>query len=1067
MKQRVKVAITTPSTAYHIKLLAVYEVEGELIAISAYNSGGWGGDAISVASDAVVVNTSSAQTLPVKHYLTNIDEQDIEEDRHLGNYGKGEFYGAKDATDFTGVITDISEIQELLDKGKCLYEPRKDGLEAHRLGRAEANYGKDIKPLLEIPASEEALQPEQLQGIVNIFPVVDEGSFKVVVETVCNADAKKSFQNLTTAFNKAVEHSGAPELDLKAKLFMVKDDEFYFAASVAGESARYQTGAYEFTLPTQDVGLFLQFLRFLEESVKALSSSEDDYYQSYSRVQVSGQSVLAQFDELLISKLRDRNYNDIRFIEYPSAVSLEEFARQSVQAEKYTAAELMVKAFVAANLADYKAIQPVITELFEPKPKIAEEEKLEAEHGVKINPAGVVYFPMLALEKILGESVMSLRDPKVSMEDKRATVERIHNKLLDSDTFAKASSLLGHIQNSFVSGLMMSCLGQPAHDGGKYSLNYTELNLFFYGNFKLCEDGRVGFTHDNNPYYQKWYAKGQRNHDILKEELLFLSKAEGVELEFDETCDFHKEIVFSEACSARLIAQGVLLNAKYLAGRLVLREEQNGDLSVEPLDEVVAVVEQPITPKLEDILITPTAEQLRKQYPQADEIIAMLLQAKVFTDRAYETRHTLAQIFRVFAEFDERAEENKEKTLTDTPASLVKVHHMLQERGLLTAKTHAAVVGEMMPAERLEKFASLLEIAGEMDVAKAETLCQASSHIIMIWDMIKCFDKDNKALLHMLNKIDSVRFYGHFWDMLACERQFGSGPFVYMRPEDFILLLDNLKGGWHGILSGLGYLNKAGLLPSDTNGMDASIRDRFLTPEHFDLPLHDMSMVTKLDAALVNLAMDLHGEVPKNTLANLAYLHRAGILNECKELVLAHKNSTLSLEGFSREGMLTTETLPHIYQNKDYDSAADFCGFAGLTGWNSSIKKGHGEAAECNFKKSLLANSDATKAIVELRKVIRFVAERDKVRRMNGQEGKLYKPDLMDILRAAKVQLPEKSRLEHAFGYVRQQGLALFNMQPESLAECVARIKAKYQYEEPEVKQQNEQDAKHVARVGM
>lgn len=1064
MKQRVKVAITTPSTAYHIKLLAVYEVEGELIAISVYHSGGWGGDAISVASDAAVVNTSSAETLPVKHYLTNIDKQDIEDGRHLGNYGKGEFYAAKDATDFTSVITDISEIQELLDKGKCLFEPRKDGLEAHRLGRVEANYGRDIKPILDIPASEDALQSEQLQGIVNIFPVVDEGSFKVVVETVCNADAKKGFQNLSTAFNKAVEHSGAPELDLKAKLFMVKDDDFYFAASVAGESARYRTGAYEFTLPTQDVGLFLQFLRFLEESVKALSSSDDNYYQNYTRVQVSGQSMLAQFDELLISKLRDRDYNDIRFIEYPHAVTLEDFASHSVQAEKYTAAELMVKGFVASNLAAYQAIQPAIAELFEPT---AEEKKFEAEQGVKISPAGVVYFPMLALEKILGESVKSLRDPKVSMEDKRATVERIHNKLLDSDTFAKASSLLGHIQNSFVSGLMMSCLGQPAHDGGKYNLNYTELNLFFYGNFKLCEDGRVGFSHDNNPYYQKWYAEGRRNHDVLKDELLFLSQVEGVDLAFDETCDFHQEIVFTEACSQRLIAQGVLLNANYLSGRLALCEEQNEELSAEPADEVLAVVDQPITPKLEDILTTPTAEQLRNQYPQADEIIAMLLQAKVFTDRAYETRHTLAQIFRVFAEFDKRAEKNSDERMTDTPASLVKVHHMLHERGLLTAKTHAAVVGEMMPTERLERFASLLEIVGEMDVAKAEILCEASSGIIMIWDMIKCFDKDNKALLHMLDKIDSVRFYGHFWDMLACENQFGSGPFVYMRPEDFILMLDNLKSGWHDILSGLGHLKKAGLLPIDDNGMDASIRDRFLTPQHFDLPLQEMSMVTKLDATLVNLAMDLHGDVSKITLANLAYLHKAGILDKCKELVLAHKDSTLSFEGFSREGVLTAVTLPHIYQNKDYDNAAEFCRFADLIGWGGSIKKSHGEVAEHEFKKSLLANQDATKAIVELRKVIQCVRNRDKVWRSNGGEAKHYKQDLMDILRAAKVQLPEKSRLEHAFGYVRQQGLALFNMQPESLDECVARIKAKYEYEEPEVQQLKEQDAEHVARVGM
>src|SRR5690606_33290236 len=119
------------------------------------------------------------------------------------------------------------------------------------------------------------------------------------------------------------------------------------------------------------------------------------------------------------------------------------------------------------------------------------------------------------------------------------------------------------------------------------------------------------------------------------------------------------------------------------------------------------------------------------------------------------------------------------------------------------------------------------------------TVFKAAPQIIMIWGMIHCFDEDNKALLYMIDKIESASFYGFLWDMLACQQM--DGTLEYLRPEDFMLMMDNLAGGkWHKILRGLGYLHKIGLIPAKGNEVDTSIRDRFLALEDFDLPLHEL-----------------------------------------------------------------------------------------------------------------------------------------------------------------------------------------------------------------------------------
>lgn len=144
-------------------------------------------------------------------------------------------------------------------------------------------------------------------------------------------------------------------------------------------------------------------------------------------------------------------------------------------------------------------------------------------------------------------------------------VELKDNLWLPSEGVDRFKAFAIIIKNNYAASkfrFLAPSIGKLADDGGKYSMRYTEIDLMNRAVFHIRKDGLVGVNWQDNPGYQKNYAVGERNHNILEKELTHLAPL--LNLEFMPGINFHEGLVFNSACSKRLIAQGLHLNLQYV-----------------------------------------------------------------------------------------------------------------------------------------------------------------------------------------------------------------------------------------------------------------------------------------------------------------------------------------------------------------------------------------------------------------------------------------------------------------------------------------------------------------------
>ncbi|HAU1898766.1 TPA: Dot/Icm T4SS effector PieB/LirD, partial [Legionella pneumophila] len=143
----------------------------------------------------------------------------------------------------------------------------------------------------------------------------------------------------------------------------------------------------------------------------------------------------------------------------------------------------------------------------------------------------------------------------LSPSQQLSIVNEIKRDLLKGNSSIPWEKIINRIFEYKIDNLFRPSIGQKAHDGGKYNLNYTEIeflkhianNLTLKGN-KICISNL-----NENPAYLKYYAFGCKNNNIFEKELRFLGKYVGLEF---EDCDFHKEIVLTQKCSDYLKEKG-------------------------------------------------------------------------------------------------------------------------------------------------------------------------------------------------------------------------------------------------------------------------------------------------------------------------------------------------------------------------------------------------------------------------------------------------------------------------------------------------------------------------------
>lgn len=110
--------------------------------------------------------------------------------------------------------------------------------------------------------------------------------------------------------------------------------------------------------------------------------------------------------------------------------------------------------------------------------------------------------------------------------------------------------------------LFEPCIGQNANDEGKYNMGYTEWDLLKSATFIRRSDGRISIQLENNAGYNANYALGKPNHAKMQAEFEHLLNIMG--LKFSEDTDFHKELIFTQESSRKLIKNRLHHNCSYL-----------------------------------------------------------------------------------------------------------------------------------------------------------------------------------------------------------------------------------------------------------------------------------------------------------------------------------------------------------------------------------------------------------------------------------------------------------------------------------------------------------------------
>jgi hypothetical protein len=152
--------------------------------------------------------------------------------------------------------------------------------------------------------------------------------------------------------------------------------------------------------------------------------------------------------------------------------------------------------------------------------------------------------------------------PKLLDNNPAVKIERyvlaVGNKLTQENRTHELNHFIDNFQLNLKVGLFSSCVGKAAEDGGKYNWSYTEWALLKHAQFNIRQDGKLGIVLADNAGYREHYAQGRHLFTKMENEMRYLGSIIG--LEFDAATDFHKELVFTSACSQRLLAAGMHLN---------------------------------------------------------------------------------------------------------------------------------------------------------------------------------------------------------------------------------------------------------------------------------------------------------------------------------------------------------------------------------------------------------------------------------------------------------------------------------------------------------------------------
>ena len=309
MKQCVKIKLTSSGNT-DVRIRSVSQVGDKLIAISEIfrDQSAFCNDSINSIVDHVIVPIPTEQPLPVIHYLTSEQGKESAE-----FYCKAQaFYGEYGGIDTACTpIANPDELPKEHQGGIKRFVLPANNRRDFRLERSLTRANTTLVSADKLP--ENSFAPENVQAILNIYPIVADGYIQFMLETMGEEDSYYYSSSLFYDLKSCTYSCNVSKEFLEEKAMLRCDNDLHLSATFNKKIIEYKTQGAEFTLP-ENAEDFFELTQFIDSFLEK--------FRSKGMVIVSQDSILVHFDDCYIS-----NIGGMHIIENDLPISVETFLK--------------------------------------------------------------------------------------------------------------------------------------------------------------------------------------------------------------------------------------------------------------------------------------------------------------------------------------------------------------------------------------------------------------------------------------------------------------------------------------------------------------------------------------------------------------------------------------------------------------------------------------------------------------------------------------------------------------------------------------------------------------------
>lgn len=153
-------------------------------------------------------------------------------------------------------------------------------------------------------------------------------------------------------------------------------------------------------------------------------------------------------------------------------------------------------------------------------------------------------------------------------------IQKLMFAQMTAQSFKQFNSIVTNYNAWVKNKWLAQCLGKEAHAGLYYGSSYSEIVLLRECDYVLQSDGRMSANIGDTSVFKNCYAKDKKYHNLLQDELKHLAPILGIK--FSPDTDFSEKLIFTPACSKRLMELGLHLNVGYLKKYIMTKNSYQG-----------------------------------------------------------------------------------------------------------------------------------------------------------------------------------------------------------------------------------------------------------------------------------------------------------------------------------------------------------------------------------------------------------------------------------------------------------------------------------------------------------